>query len=75
MKKEKKVYCDNCKYYRYITSDGWGPSLEYCKHLSNKFIEHNYDNKEIKYKRHPSKKNEDNKCKSYKRSWWRFWVK
>lgn len=66
-----KVYCDNCKYlYRDVYTRSWA-----C--LAPENIEKKdtpiciYD----KIRKTPMQLNSKNKCKFYKRKWYKFWIK
>jgi len=69
--KHNKVYCCNCKFY-VEPQPYWGG--DYC---SKKKGEHDeaYSVVNDRMYNNYETANENNNCKSYKRKWWKFWIK
>ena len=61
----KKVYCMNCKHFRYDENGGW------CE--AEKVYTENYMSKFTYWKHTPSVKNKNNNCNLYKekKPWWK----
>lgn len=68
----KKVYCENCKYYKPIYEPLSG-FLIGTKCKKNATTEHT---PVFEYKVYGDceELNENNNCPYYKRKWWKFWV-
>lgn len=67
-----KVYCKNCRYFK--------RSLillieEHCEAPKNIELSRDYYSPFKEGKLLPETINSNNKCKFYKRKWWKFWVK
>ena len=68
MKNNKKVYCKNCKYCKYIiTHEPITNGGEYLCHAEL--------NTPFTPKLRCENKNKERNCRDYKRKWWKIWVK
>ena len=66
--REKKKYCENCKYYidlfgSLFFPDGFMGEVDHCVNDKTPMWENPLLNR-----------NFNNDCESYKRKWWKFWV-
>ena len=64
-----KTYCKNCKYgrkYDYVDEYYCNKIVEsYIDNMTGEYWERKYENSIL---------NKNNKCKYYKRKWWKFWL-
>ena len=65
-----KVYCWNCKYYRY-EDDAFG-GYDDCKFKLGE-ADNSFQHYDITIG-DPQAQNHNNECSYYKRKWWKFWV-
>ena len=68
-----KVYCKNCRYYKFVSSVFLSCSYHYCKYVLGE--KSNWKTEYNDTVGNPEDQNKLNNCKYYKRSWYKFWVK
>lgn len=71
----EKIYCENCKFFKHLSSIYNTHIVRQCNHPSNiEVCDHAiYKKSEPKFSCHTL--NSSNNCKNYSRKWWKFWVK
>jgi len=73
-----KIYCKNCKFRKgFIKHIHSTIVFYYCRAIKEDEVFNKYTGIYLRYKKYFNNfnHNKTGKCKYYKRSWWKFWIK